>query len=128
MDPLEKRRILVKNRLAVGFAFNLLLLYWIFNIAPKAYSSTQYHYIAIDLGRDAVSCFLPLLAIPLLLPVIRFARGWRRLLGCALLVFPVAFSCVACSLLVPEFLNSREAIWRGECATNLDLIFERFAL
>lgn len=107
MKVSNKRHISANGRLVTGSAFNLLLLYWVSTFARKTFSSTQFHYIAIDLARDAVSCFLPLLAIPLLFPVILAGRGWQRLLACALLVFPITFSGISCYLYAPEFLSDR---------------------
>lgn len=130
-----KRPISVTPRLFTGVVFNILLLYWIFNISPKAYSSTEYHYTAIDLARDAASCFLPLLALPLLLPVILIAKDWPRLLACALLVIPVGFSCIACFAFIPEFFGvvlgdsaATNTDWRGPTnltgiSSKMDLVF-----
>lgn len=104
----SKQSLSVRIRLGLGAALNLVLAWYATQISGYAYSSGEYSYIARDIVRDSISCFLPLVSIPILLPVIIIARGRERLLAIGLLVLPTVFACVAWWCFGPELLGREQ--------------------
>jgi len=60
-------------------------------VAGKTYSTTHFPYVALNMLRDCLSCFLPAPILVILIPVLILGTTRQRVFAILLSLFPVFF-------------------------------------